>query len=146
MGFEHCSEGTEEGRMNVFDRESAPRYKRSEGITSYLLASSRTCGAQHLTTTLVELEPAGQQRIHHHVPEQVYFVLEGSGEMSVGGEVRTVHSGDCIFIPSGHPHGLVNTGAGKLRYFSTAAPAFAVEEISASWPMPSERSERRTGS
>ena len=43
--------------MKVLRRNTAPRYKRQEGITSYLLASLRTSDANHLTTTLVEIEP-----------------------------------------------------------------------------------------
>ena len=38
--------------MHVLKKETAPRYVRPEGITSYLLASPRTSSAEHLTTTL----------------------------------------------------------------------------------------------
>ena len=128
--------------MNILQRDTAPRYRRPEGITSYLLASSRTCGALHLTTTLVEIEPGGEQRIHQHSPEQVYFILAGAGEMSVAGETRMVGPGDSVFVPSGSPHGITNPGQVLLRYFSAAAPAFAAEELAVLWPMASERDDR----
>jgi len=92
---------------------------------------------------LVDIEPGGEQRIHQHSPEQVYFILAGAGEMSVAGEVRLVGPGDCVFIPSGNPHGITNRGQVLLRYFSAAAPAFAAEELAALWPMASERDVRR---
>jgi mannose-6-phosphate isomerase-like protein (cupin superfamily) len=95
---------------------------------------------------LVEIESGGEQRIHQHLPEQVYFILEGTGEMSVAGEIRAVGPGDCVFVPSGNPHGIRNGGQGMLRYFSAAAPAFAAEELAALWPMASERDERRADS
>ena len=41
--------------MHVLKKESAPRYTRPEGITSYLLASPRTSSAEHLTTTLAAI-------------------------------------------------------------------------------------------
>jgi mannose-6-phosphate isomerase-like protein (cupin superfamily) len=129
--------------MRILQRDTAPRYRRPEGITSYLLASPRTCGAEQLTTTLVEIEPGGEQRIHQHSPEQVYFILAGEGEMSVAGETRTVGPGDCVFVPTGNPHGIANRGQVPLRYFSAAAPAFAAEELAALWPMASECDERR---
>jgi mannose-6-phosphate isomerase-like protein (cupin superfamily) len=132
--------------MNILKRETAPRYRRSEGITSFLLASPRTCGAGHLTTTLVEIEPGGRQRIHQHAPEQVYFILAGTGEMTVADESRTVAPGDCVFVPSGSSHGIVNRGEGVLRYFSAAAPAFASEDLTALWPMTSEFDEQRATS
>ena len=129
--------------MNILQKETAPRYRRPEGITSYLLASPRTCGAGQLTTTLVDIEQGGEQRIHQHAPEQVYFILAGAGEMSVAGETRRVGPGDCVFVPSGNPHGITNRGQVLLRYFSAAAPAFAAEELAVLWPMASERDERR---
>ena len=131
--------------MKILQRDAAPRYRRPEGITSHLLASSRTCDARYLTTTLVEIEPGGAQRIHQHAPEQVYFILEGSGEMTVDGETRVVETGDCVFVPSGKPHGITNRGDGLLRYFSAAAPPFGPEELGL-WPLQSERDQRHEAS
>ena len=124
--------------MKIWKKRMAPRYVRKEGITSYLLASARTCDAKHLTTTLVEINPGGRQRIHSHVPEQVYFILEGSGLMSVGDEKERVESGDCIFIPSRASHGLQNDGDLVLRYFSAASPSFDTEQLQKLWPLENE--------
>jgi mannose-6-phosphate isomerase-like protein (cupin superfamily) len=121
--------------VKILRRQGAPRYVRSAGITSYLLASPRTGDASQLTTTLVEIEPGGEQRIHEHEPEQVYFILEGSGLMTVGAEREEVTAGDCILVPSGSPHGLRNTGDAVLRYFSAAAPSFTAEELARWWPL-----------
>ena len=124
--------------MKILHRKSAPRYIRREGIISYLLASPRTSDAKYLTTSLVEIEPGGNQRIHGHVPEQIYFILEGKGLMTVGDEKTHVGPGDCIFIPSQTSHGLNNDGPALLRYFSAAAPAFGREQLKNLWPVKSE--------
>ena len=110
--------------MYVLTRDEAPRYQR-DSISSHLLASARTCHSKHLTTTLVEMQSGGVQKIHSHEPEQTYFILEGGGSMTVADETTDVKAGDCIFIPSGSPHGLVNTGNGPLRYYSAAGPSFS---------------------
>jgi mannose-6-phosphate isomerase-like protein (cupin superfamily) len=123
--------------MDILRRKGAPRYARDDGITSYLLASPRTGAAEHLTTTLVEIEPGGHQRVHRHPPEQVYFILEGSGAMTVGNEIEQVTGGDCVLVPSESPHGLRNTGDVVLRYFSAAAPSFTAEELEKWWPLES---------
>ena len=125
--------------MVILNKTTAPRYKRPEGIVSYLLASARTSNSLHLTTTVVELAPSGEQRAHSHAPEQVYFILEGSGVMTVGDDVQELRPGDCIFIPSGARHGLRNTGTSVLRYFSAAAPGFTREELRTLWPLPREQ-------
>lgn len=127
--------------MHILKKESAPRYRRPEGITSYLLASPRTSGAEHLTTTLAVIEAGGEQRVHSHRPEQVYFILEGSGLMTVGDEVQRVGPGDCIFIPSGQPHGLKNDCDVTLRYFSAAASAYPAGNLEKVWMLKSEQTE-----
>src|SRR5450755_4685770 len=104
--------------MHILKKETAPRYLRPEGITSFLFASPRTSNAEHLTTTPAVIQPGGAQRIHSHRPEQVYIILEGAGLMTVRDETERVSPGDCIFIPSGQPHGLKNDGDVTLRYFS----------------------------
>ena len=127
--------------MQVLSKEKAPRYRRPEGATSYLLASPRTSQARHLTTTLVQIEPGGEQPIHRHTPEQVYFVLEGSGLMTVGAETQDVGAGDCIFVPSDTPHGIRNQRQEVLRYFSAAAPAFDTSDLLSLWSLGSESEE-----
>jgi mannose-6-phosphate isomerase-like protein (cupin superfamily) len=130
--------------MKVLKQRTAPRYIRQEGIVSYLLASPRTSDAQHLTTSVVEIEPGGEQRIHSHLPEQVYYILVGSGVMMVGDEKARVDPGDCIFIPSGAAHGLRNDGRIALRYFSAAAPSFGSQRLESLWPLKSEAHTRST--
>ena len=127
--------------MKILKKLTARRYKRPTGILSYLLASPLTSDSKYLTTSLVELDPAGEQRIHSHEPEQVYFIVEGSGRMTVGDETRDVVADDCVFIPSGTPHGLINSGPTTLRYFSAAAPGFGSKELEELWPLPSEQDE-----
>ncbi len=123
--------------MQILRREGAPRYVRKAGIVSFLLVSPRTSAAEHLTTTLVEIDPGGEQRVHSHPPEQVYFILAGSGLMTVGAETETVTAGDCILVQSGEAHGLRNNGESVLQYFSATAPSFTAEQLKEWWPLES---------
>ena len=120
--------------MKIMHRNTAPRYQRDE-ITSYLLISERTCGAEKLAVTIVEMAPGGFQHLHTHEPEQMYYILEGHGLMTVDGEARPVQAGDCIFFPSFAEHGLKNTGDGILRYLSAASPSFSLEQCRQWWPL-----------
>lgn len=121
--------------MEVLRKDQVPRYIR-DGITSYLLVSATNCGAKHVTTTLVEMEPGGKQTVHSHETEQVYTILKGHGEMVVAGETRRVCAGDCVFIPSNDPHGLLNTGDEVLTYISAGSPVFGAEKEQELWPLP----------
>ena len=122
--------------MNILRKNSSPRYQK-DNITSYLLVSERTCHSKKLSITLVEMEPGGIQRIHSHEPEQMYYILEGSGIMTVEGEQKRVEAGDCIFFASFSEHGLENTGNTRLKYLSAASPSFTKEECEKFWPLKS---------
>ncbi|MBN1975830.1 MAG: cupin domain-containing protein [Anaerolineae bacterium] len=122
--------------MHILTKNGSPRYKR-DNITSHLLVSALTCGAENQAITLVEMEPGGVQHVHSHEPEQIYYILEGSGLMTVDGERRQVEAGDCIYFPSFANHGLENTGGTVLRYLSAASPSFTAEACERLWPLAS---------
>ena len=121
--------------MNIRKRENSPRYKR-DGIESFLLVSKKTTNSDKLSVTLVEMQPGGFQHIHSHEPEQMYYILEGSGVMTVDKEEQKVREGDCIFISSHSKHGLKNSGKTVLKYVSAAPPSFALDECDEFWPLP----------
>lgn len=121
--------------MKITDRNTSRRYRRDR-ITSYLLTSEDGAGARHITTSLVEMEPGGRQRVHSHATEQSYFILEGRGRVTVGDESRDVAAGMSVFIPSRVPHGLVNTGDQALRYLSAGSPPFGKDREIELWPLP----------
>ena len=122
--------------MNVLRINSSPRYKR-DNITSYLLVSEPTCDSKNLTITIVDMEPGGRQHVHSHEPEQMYYIMEGSGLMTVDDEQQQVEQGDCIFFSPFSRHGLDNTGGTVLRYLSAASPSFGTDDSRKLWPLKS---------
>lgn len=76
----------------------------------------------------VTLEPhnglvGGQVPWHNQDQEEVYFVVEGEGEMCLGSERITVKSGQAVYIPSGVFHQLTNVGSTPLRMIYVYGPA-----------------------
>jgi mannose-6-phosphate isomerase-like protein (cupin superfamily) len=120
--------------LDVLRVNSSPRYKRND-ITSYLLVSEDTCNAKNLSITIVEMEPGGIQHVHAHESEQMYYIMEGSGLMTLDDEQQRVETGDCIFFSSFSRHGLENIGGTILRYLSAASPSFEKEDSRKLWSL-----------
>ena len=57
----------------------------------------------------------------HRGDEEVYFVLEGCGEMVVNGVRESVGPGDVCITREGDRHSLINTGESDLRLLVVAA-------------------------
>lgn len=61
----------------------------------------------NLMVARVRLEPASVIPAHDHPHEQMSVVLEGSLEMTLGGESREMGPGDVVAIPGNAQHGVV---------------------------------------
>jgi len=74
--------------------------------------------------------PVGGQTIahYHRQAEELYFFTAGRGRMTLGDEQRDVGVGDCVVIPAGETHQLVNTGDEPLVLLCCCAPAYAHED------------------
>jgi mannose-6-phosphate isomerase-like protein (cupin superfamily) len=72
----------------------------------------------------VVLEPdGGQVPWHNQEQEEIYFVLEGTGEMCLGEERRIIRAGQAVYIPPGMFHQLTNVGETPLRMIYCYGPA-----------------------
>lgn len=65
----------------------------------------------------------GQVPWHSQEQEEIYFVLEGTGEMCLGDERIDIHAGQAVYIPSRVFHQLTNTGSEPLRMIYCYGPA-----------------------
>lgn len=74
--------------------------------------------------------PAGSTtRLHRHrCVEELYYVLQGQGLMTVGGEEWVIGMGDTVLIPPGTPHQIRALGAADLRILCASAPAYADDD------------------
>src|SRR3569833_2593234 len=65
----------------------------------------------------------GQVPWHNHDQEEIYFIVDGEGEMCLGDERRTVRSGQAVYVPPTIFHQLTNTGSTALWLIYCYAPA-----------------------
>ena len=80
--------------------------------------------AEHFCMGYVTLEPAGGQvPWHNQDQEEIYFVLEGEGEMCLGEERSPIRAGQSVYIPPGEFHQLTNTGDRRMVMVYCYSPA-----------------------
>lgn len=68
------------------------------------------------------LQPGKTIESHIDPYEEIYIVIEGSGEITVGLETEPVGPLDSTYLPAGVPHALTNTGNEPLVILVVAAP------------------------
>ena len=82
-------------------------------------------GAQKLGYNITAVAPGKSAfPLHnHHVNEEMFFVLQGSGEVRIGEETHSIRTGDVVACPPGGPekaHKITNTGTEELRYLAVS--------------------------
>ncbi len=64
----------------------------------------RTCAADKMMLSVVEIAPRAIVEEHAHPHEQVGMVLQGRAVFIIGGEEKTLQAGDLYRIPGGVRH------------------------------------------
>ena len=69
------------------------------------------------------LEPGQEQAVHaHDGADKFYFVVEGTGQFTIGSEEKSAATGTLVLAPAGVAHGVRNTSTERLCLLVTIAP------------------------
>jgi mannose-6-phosphate isomerase-like protein (cupin superfamily) len=77
---------------------------------------------------VARVEPGGTTFLHRLKTSEVYYILEGEGEMNIDGERRRVGRGQAIYIPPRSEQQITNTGDGDLVFVCIVDPAWRAED------------------
>ncbi|XRP97739.1 cupin domain-containing protein [Methanocaldococcus sp. 16A] len=74
--------------------------------------------------------PVGSKTLlhKHHKSEEIYYILEGKGLMTLGDEKFEVKKGDAICIPPKTPHKIENIGDVPLKILCCSFPPYSHED------------------
>ena len=87
------------------------------------MAKVDVASSKHLICGLNCFEPGQIQKAHAHAgADKLYYVLEGSGEFSLGEEKKTLGAGELFYVPEGIDHGVVNNSDGRLAVMIVITP------------------------
>ena len=104
--------------MEVTSLAGAEPFTTKDGST---IRELHHTAAQSLAEATVE-PGATTQRHFHRRSEEIYFVLDGTGEMELDGERREVAPGDAVLIPPGARHQIRAVGSGLLFLCACSPP------------------------
>jgi mannose-6-phosphate isomerase-like protein (cupin superfamily) len=104
--------------------DQAEPFTTADGSTIRELLGLPTAPVRNQSLAEATLEPGQATERHYHAEsEEIYFVVEGSGEMELDGERRVVGVGDAVLIPPGARH-QIRAHADRLRFLCCCAPAY----------------------
>ncbi len=106
--------------LNEIQGPTYPARRRTQN----LVGGVSPVQAKNFSMGNVTLEPkGGQVPWHNQEQEEVYFIVEGEGEMCLGEERMAVRTGQAVLIASKVFHQLTNTGDKPMRMIYVYGPA-----------------------
>lgn len=108
--------------------ERAPRGGHAGQYDTRWAEIARRIGARQLGYNLTVVAPGKRNcPFHcHRAEEEMFFILEGTGELRYGESRHPLRAGDFIACPVGGPetaHQIINTGDTEMRYLSVSTMA-----------------------
>jgi quercetin dioxygenase-like cupin family protein len=89
--------------------------KDVKGVSRFLFAEGADDDKLHLHVS--EVGPGMRAHPpHQHAGQEIFYVLSGEGEVLVGDHTYTLRGGEAIQVDCEVEHGIVNVGAGPMRY------------------------------
>ena len=110
-------------------REDSPPYTTKDGSTIRELMHPAVHGNAAQSLAEASVPPGGVTALHRHaLTEELYYIIEGRGRMTLGERTFEVAPGDTVLIAPQTPHCIENIGSGTLRFLCCCSPAYTHED------------------
>ena len=113
--------------MHIGSRNHAEPFVTKDGSEVRVIVAGETVARNQSLAEALLQEGETTQRHYHATSEEIYFVVEGCGEMELEGERTEVGPEDAVLIPRGAFHQIRAVG-GPLRFLCICAPPYRHED------------------
>jgi len=105
------------------------RYITKDGSTIRELMHPDTHSNSNQSLAEASVPPGTTTELHlHQASEEIYFITQGAGIMTLDNESFSVTIGDTICIPANTPHQISNTGKKDLVFICACSPAYSHQD------------------
>jgi quercetin dioxygenase-like cupin family protein len=94
------------------------------GALSKALVGPHNSGSKRIDFRISRYAPNAYVAEHaHEVQEQIYYMLEGEGLLTLDEEKHLMRPHDYVYVPPGVRHSFTNTGTAGLVFLVVTTPA-----------------------
>ena len=101
-------------------------YTTKDGSTIRELMHPDSQGNRQQSLAEATVPPGVKTVLHlHKQSEEIYYIVAGSGEMTLGENTFNVAVGDAVCIAPNTPHRIFNNNATDLKFLCACSPAYS---------------------
>jgi quercetin dioxygenase-like cupin family protein len=89
----------------------------------------------------IAILPAGTGNLcpHRHEQAEIYYIISGSGIVTVDGTEYNVETGSTFFVPGNAEHAITNNTSDKDMRWFYVFPTGSFKDVIYQWSVPQER-------
>lgn len=109
--------------------DTLPVYETKDGSFIRELMHPDQHASENQSLAEAVVPPGVITKLHKHgQSEELYFIIQGTAEMTLGDDIFTVAEGDTICIAPETPHCIKNTGTTDLKILCCCSPPYSHED------------------
>ena len=74
------------------------------------------------------LEAGKKSKLHQMRSSEIYYILEGSGNLTIDGQTHHLNKDDSVYVPPNSKQFIENSGSSNLRFLCIVEPAWKTED------------------
>jgi len=74
------------------------------------------------------LGPGKKSKLHKMSSSEIYYILEGSGDLKIDEDTHHIEKDDSAYVPPNSKQFIENTGTTNLKFLCIVEPAWKVED------------------
>jgi len=74
------------------------------------------------------LDPGKKSKLHKISSSEIYYILEGSGDLKIDEDTHHIEKDDSVYVPPNSKQFIENTGSISLKFLCIVEPAWKVED------------------
>ena len=111
--------------MDIHNVNDVPAFTTKDGSEIRELLAHRNSLIKNQSLAEARVAPGLATQPHYHpLTEEIYYILSGTGEMTIDDETKMIQPGDAIAIAPGAHHTIHNTGEHPLVFLCCCAPSY----------------------
>ncbi len=111
--------------MHITNARNIPGLQAEHGEIVHEMIGNAAGGTANYSVAQIVLPPGAASLKHYHpVAEESYYILSGTGQITVDGHTAALHPGDAIAILPEQVHQIFNADEENLVFLAVCVPAW----------------------
>ena len=103
--------------LNLVKSQEWVTSEKYPGLRWKILIDADLNGSKGLSCGFAEILPGGSLTLHHHAPDEIYVVTNGSATLNKDGELEEIKKGDVVYISNNAKHALKNNSNETFGFY-----------------------------